>query len=37
MFTMNKGAVGHLLSLTTLFKKLKERFPHIGADDKRVA
>ena len=29
MFTTNKGAVGHLWSLTTFFRKLKEKFAQI--------
>jgi len=31
MFTTNKGAVGHLRSLTTFFRKLKEKFAQIDA------
>jgi hypothetical protein len=31
MFTTNKGAVGHLSSLTIFFRKLKEKFAQIDA------
>jgi hypothetical protein len=37
MFSTNKGAVGHLWSLTTFFRKLKENFAQIGAGQNRVA